>query len=88
MKKMMIVAGLGLCAPFLAHAGNAALASEEASAPAFEQVDTNRDGAISREEASAFSALETGFERVDANRDGKLDAEEFKRSGQEGKAGK
>ncbi|MBB3910369.1 EF-hand domain-containing protein [Sphingomonas desiccabilis] len=38
------------------------------------RVDTNKDGAISREEFRAAAA--TRFERMDANRDGRIDAAE------------
>jgi hypothetical protein len=39
-----------------------------------ERVDTNKDGAISREEFRAAAAAR--FERMDANRDGRIDAAE------------
>ncbi len=82
MKKLIIITAIGLTTPFLAQAENAALASKESKAPTFENVDANKDGVITRQEASAFSALEVSFDRVDANKDGKLDAEEFTRSRQ------
>lgn len=43
----------------------------------FEQLDTNRDGAITKQEASSFSALEVIFESVDLNKNGLLDSQEY-----------
>ncbi len=80
MKKLIIITSLALIAPLQAQAENAALASSEARAQAFETIDANRDGKITREEASAFSALEVTFDKVDTNKDGTLDAGEFSRT--------
>jgi hypothetical protein len=59
----------------LAAAGflSAAVAGEDA----FSKLDTNADGSISAEEATANEALYKGWEVVDANQDGKVDAAEF-----------
>ena len=83
MKKLIIIAAVGLSIPFLAQAENAALLSKESSnTPAFEAVDADKDGKITRQEASAFSALEVTFDSADANKDGTLDADELARSRQ------
>jgi len=80
MKKLIIITAMAITTPLLAQADNAALASSEARAPAFDTIDANKDGKITRQEASAFSALEVTFDKVDANKDGTLDAGEFSRS--------
>lgn len=43
--------------------------------PAFEDVDANGDGAISRGEAAAVEGLD--FATVDANQDGQIDQAEY-----------
>ena len=50
-----------------------AVAGEEA----FKALDSNADGAISSEEATANEALYKGWETADANQDGSVDAAEF-----------
>ncbi len=82
MKKLIIIAAMGLSTPFMVQAENAALLSSEAGTPEFEAVDTDKDGMISRQEASAFSALEVTFDEADSNKDGALDADELSRSRQ------
>ncbi len=84
MKKLIIIATLGMSAPFLAQADNAALASSEAGVPAFETIDADKDGMITRQEASAFSALEVTFDSIDTNKDGSLDSKELVRSRETG----
>lgn len=44
----------------------------------FDQIDTNRDGSISREEAAAAPRLAEQFAEVDADRDGKVVPAELK----------
>ena len=44
---------------------------------AFSKLDSNADGAISSEEATASEALYKGWESADANQDGQVDAAEF-----------
>ena len=44
--------------------------------PAFEDVDANSDGQISREEAAAIEGLD--FAAADTNQDGALSMEEYK----------
>ncbi|MCG7899225.1 MAG: hypothetical protein JAY99_02380 [Candidatus Thiodiazotropha lotti] len=51
----------------------AAVAGEDA----FTALDTNADGSISSEEATANEALYKGWEAADANQDGSVDAAEF-----------
>ncbi|MCU7814111.1 MAG: EF-hand domain-containing protein [Candidatus Thiodiazotropha sp. (ex Rostrolucina anterorostrata)] len=43
----------------------------------FSKLDSNADGAISSEEATANEALYKGWEAADANQDGLVDAAEF-----------
>ena len=44
----------------------------------WEQVDTDRDGSISKQEASANAGLSQVFNRADADADGLLSADEYK----------
>jgi len=80
MKELFILSTLALSTPLLAQTDNAALASVESRAPSFDTIDADRDGRITREEASAFSALEVVFDSVDANKDGALSTDEFSRT--------
>ena len=41
------------------------------------QLDTNRDGAVDKQEARASANLSAIFDKADANKDGKLDAGEL-----------
>jgi len=43
----------------------------------FQDLDTNRDGQISLDEAKKAPEVSKGFVRADTNKDGKLDAAEF-----------
>lgn len=47
---------------------------------AFQTIDANRDGAISRAEVSAFPRIERHFDRLDANRDGAVSPAEFEQA--------
>ena len=43
----------------------------------FQDLDTNHDGKISKEEANKSPEVSKKFTQADANKDGKLDAAEF-----------
>lgn len=45
--------------------------------PAFQKLDTNRDGYISRDEAAKLRNFGEAFSEADDNHDGKLDRDEF-----------
>jgi hypothetical protein len=56
-------------------------ASAQPSQPAkktWAELDTDRNGHLSREESAAVPALEAVFERADANADGALTGDEYK----------
>lgn len=44
---------------------------------AFQHIDSNRDGNLSRGEVGVFPRIERHFERIDANRDGTVSPAEF-----------
>ena len=72
----------------LAGITGAAFAQAPAPAPAaptappeqasFQKLDTNRDGALSKIEASSDSMLQSKFDTADKNADGKLDSVEYR----------
>jgi hypothetical protein len=74
----------------IALAGISSAALAQAPAPAetaptappeqasFQKLDTNRDGALSKIEASSNSMLQSKFDTADKNADGKLDAAEYR----------
>ncbi|MGH1461517.1 MAG: hypothetical protein ACRBB6_05745 [Neptuniibacter sp.] len=43
----------------------------------FEQLDKNKDGKVSQQEAQVSPALVKGFEKIDSNKDGFLSLDEF-----------
>ena len=51
--------------------------TEEAVAQKFEKLDTNKDGAISIQEATGQNDLLANWTKVDKNQDGKLEFSEF-----------
>ena len=81
MKKLMLITALSLTVPFAyaeqPYTQQPAAAAPTGNAAAFSQIDTDRDGMISKQEASSFSAVEIIFDDADANQDGALDVEEF-----------
>jgi outer membrane murein-binding lipoprotein Lpp len=60
----------------------AAAQSDKAATPspdaAFQQLDTNHDNRISKEEARRMEGLQEAYGSADANRDGALDQKEFR----------
>lgn len=44
---------------------------------AFQHIDRNRDGRLSRAEVGIFPRVERHFERIDSNRDGSISPAEF-----------
>ncbi|MGA9031116.1 MAG: hypothetical protein WB402_01175 [Sulfuricaulis sp.] len=48
-----------------------------AGTAAFQELDANHDGQISRDEAKKSSDVNNKFNQADANKNGKLDAAEF-----------
>ncbi len=65
------IGALLICNPVLA-------ASEEL--PAFDTVDTNQDGMISRDEASKVPEIANLYNGADLDQDGNLDANEYDRA--------
>ncbi|MHB1141552.1 MAG: hypothetical protein ACYC1T_07340 [Sulfuricaulis sp.] len=53
------------------------LAWAAGGAASFQELDTNRDGQITLDEAKKSPDLKANFTQADANKDGKLDAAEF-----------
>ena len=82
MKATQLIAGNALVALALATAttAGAALAlAEDGPRPSklFNQLDTNRDGFVSRGEAAKLRGFGRIFDEADENHDGKLSADEF-----------
>jgi len=77
MKKILLIATLGaIMTTAYAEDKQPVTGADTAS---FEQIDSDRDGRITRNEAASFSALEATFDSADANQDGVLTEEEFAR---------
>lgn len=77
MKQLVIVMALGM--------GTSAVFAEQA-AMSFGEADANSDGAITRDEAASFAALEQRFDAVDANSNGLIELQEFSQVATEGAA--
>ncbi len=50
---------------------------------AFDELDKNRDGYLSRQEAAGDKELAKRFAKFDANKDGRLDLDEYLKAGQD-----
>ena len=48
-------------------------------APAFDQLDTDRNGTINADEAIGYALLANDFIKADANRDGRVSKREYER---------
>jgi len=59
-------------------AATVSLAAYAAGVPSFDDVDQNKDGAISQSEASKIEGLD--FAALDTNKDGSLDREEYQQN--------
>jgi Ca2+-binding EF-hand superfamily protein len=69
MKKYTLTAFVLMTVSGLAWAGS--------GAASFKDLDTNRDGQITLDEAKKAPEVKSGFIKADANQDGMLDAAEF-----------
>jgi Ca2+-binding EF-hand superfamily protein len=74
MVTLMVVLGLGACQS--SQTSQPQQAAAKTGKARFDQVDTNHDGKLSRNEASDFLVNET-FDSRDANHDGRLSQEEW-----------
>jgi Ca2+-binding EF-hand superfamily protein len=81
MKNVMIIAALGLASPLAFAETEATPSAAEEQTISFEQIDVDKDGMISKQEATSFSSVELIFDDADANQDGALDASEFSQVG-------
>ncbi|WP_310449747.1 hypothetical protein [Sulfuritalea sp.] len=50
------------------------------AAPIFEQLDGNRDGFVTKDEAKRSADVTARFKELDADRDGKISAVEFRKT--------
>ena len=69
--------GTLLLIPFLTLAGGSLVAAEKEAAITFEQIDTNGDGYISREEAKVSRSMSQNWTKADKDKDGHVDISEF-----------
>lgn len=63
--------------------GGAPPAQDQIPAPLFEQLDVNRDGYVTPEEAKRSAEVTARFKELDANRDGRISIDEFKKGMQD-----
>lgn len=68
-----------VCGLFLASGFAVAGGGDKGMDKSFEDLDTNRDGAISKAEAAASQTLIARFDKADTNMDGKIENREFRR---------
>ena len=73
---MLALVGAGIGLTGIVHAAD----DPKAADADFKKLDTDRDGALSKEEASRMQGLLELFDAADANKDGKLDPSEFARA--------
>lgn len=50
------------------------------AAPIFEQLDSNRDGVVTKDEAKRSADVTARFKELDADRDGRISAAEFRKT--------
>ncbi len=74
---MLAVATLACSAAFAQDQAPTAATSDPSTASIFSQLDTNKDGRISSEEAQASAVVTRAFAQADADHDGALNREEF-----------
>lgn len=71
---MVAAVAMAMAAPLYASPD---IPTPDAPIPAFEKLDTDHDGYISRDEAPKLRSFDRAFGEADGNHDGKLDADEF-----------
>ena len=86
-RKTLVLAALATLAPVALLAAAPAATTATATAPhrggdMFNRLDTNHDGAISKEEAAAGSYLVRSFDTIDANHDGLITQDEMRAAGE------
>lgn len=69
---------LAICVLALLTSGAALAESADSGTSFWDQLDTDKDGLISREEASSMEGLAPLFDKIDTSKDGKLDSTEMK----------
>lgn len=74
LKPVVIAAAMAIAVPLYAESDGS---MPEQANQAFEKLDTDRDGFISRDEAAKRYRFERALSEADDNRDGRLDREEF-----------
>jgi hypothetical protein len=88
---LILFAVLATCAGYAADPPSGAPAATPAPGNAetlFQQLDTDKDGYVSRTEAAANKDVAAGFDKADVNADYKLDPNEFAAALAESKAKK
>ena len=74
---MLTVAALASGAAFAQDQATTDQATADSTSSIFAQLDTNKDGRISAEEAQASSVVARSFAKADANGDGAITQDEF-----------
>jgi len=78
--KIILITASSLLLPFAIVASQFLELSGASSPVTFDQVDRNRNGVLSRQEAVNDSSLSVRFDIADANGDGSLDPHEYLQS--------